>query len=121
MASRGREGDDARATAAAEVADRLRRGLDEEILHEAEAPVLPGLEAAHDRMLRLVEMLRGVPVGGIVAAADVTALEAQPQVHPLVAARQTFLAPVGSFRLDVAHLGEVLALLLHDGSSSVAC
>jgi len=65
-----------------------------------------------------VEMLRGVPIDRVVAAADVTALEAEPEVHPLVAARQTLLATIRRLCLDVADLREMLALLGHVGSSS---
>jgi len=66
-------------------------------------------------MFGLVKMLRGVPVGGIVAAADVTALEAETQMHPLVAARQTFLAAVGGLGFNVADFREMFALLAHGG------
>ena len=69
-------------------------------------------------MLGFAEVLRGVAVGRIIAAPDVTALEAEPQVHPLVAAHQTFLAAIGRLRVDVADLREMLALLGHVGSSS---
>src|SRR2546422_6987751 len=99
--------------------ERPRRGFDEQILHEAKAPVLARFEAAHDRVFRLMEVLRGVPIGRVVAAADVTALEAEPQVHPLVAARQTLLTAVRRLRLDVADLREMLAWLGHAGSSSL--
>jgi hypothetical protein len=49
-----------------------------------------------------MEMLRGVAVLGIVAAADVTALPAQAQVNPRVAHLQAFLAAarIAVFRLD---------------------
>src|SRR5467141_1077940 len=97
------------------------RGLEHELVDKTKSPVFPGLEAAHDRMFGLVKMLRGMPVDRVVAAADVTALEAEPQVYPLVAAGQTFLAPIGRLRLDVADLREMLALLGHAGSSSVGC
>src|SRR4029077_21127680 len=97
------------------------RWLDEQVLHVAEAPVLARLETAHDRMLRLVEMLRGVPVGGIVATADMTTLEAEAEMHPLVAARQTLLATVGRFGVDVPDVREMLAWLGHAGSPSVCC
>ena len=70
-------------------------------------------------MLRLVEMLRGVAVGRIVATADMTTLEAETEMHPLVAARQTFLATVGRLGFDVADLREMLALLGHARSSSL--
>jgi len=72
-------------------------------------------------MFGLVKMLRGMPVDRVVAAADVTALEAEPLVYPLVAAGQTLFAPIGRLRLDVADLREMLALLGHAGSSSVDC
>src|SRR5437899_1970622 len=105
----------------ASAGERPGRRLDEQILHVAEAPILARLEAAHHRMLRLVEMLRGVPVGGIVATADMTTLDAEAQMHPLVAARQTLLATVGCLGLDVPDLREMLALLGHARSSSVGC
>jgi hypothetical protein len=60
-----------------------------------------------------MEMLRSVLVNGIVATADVPALETQSQVYPLVPARQTFLAAVRGLGLNVAHLREMLALLGH--------
>ena len=82
---------------------RPRRGLEHELVDKTESPVLTRLEAAHDRMLGLIEMLRGVPVDRVVAAADVPALQTEPQVHPLVAARKTFLAPVRRFGPDVAN------------------
>jgi hypothetical protein len=71
-------------------------------------------------MFGLVEMLRGMPVLRIVAAADVTALETEPQVHPLITTRQTLLAAVGRLRRDGANLRQVLAWLSHAGSSSLA-
>src|SRR2546422_5195964 len=52
--------------------ERPRRGFDEQILHEAKAPVLARFEAAHDRVFRLMEVLRSVPIGRVIAAADVT-------------------------------------------------
>src|SRR5215813_7169054 len=51
-------------------------------------------------MLRLMEVLRRVPVLRIVAAADVAALHAEPQMHPVVAHREALLAALGA-RLDV--------------------
>jgi len=42
-----------------------------------------------------------VAIGGVVAAADVTAGETDPQVQPLVAVAQAFLAAVyGSWELS---------------------
>ncbi len=52
-------------------------------------------------MLGRAEMLRRVAVRRIVAAADVAAHQAQPQVHPAAADREALLATVGG-RHDVA-------------------
>src|SRR5678815_5017507 len=59
-------------------------------------------------MAALLEMQRRMLVPRLVAAADVAAAEAQPQVHPVVAGLQAFLAPVAA-RRDVADLGEMRA------------
>src|SRR5580765_6847123 len=83
---------------------RPRGGLEHELVHEAKAPIFSRFEAAHDGMLGLVEMLCGVPVLRIVTAADVTALETEPQVHPLIPTREALLAPVGRLRRDGADL-----------------
>src|SRR5881396_2561542 len=91
----------------------LRRRLESQLIDITPAPVLARLEAAHDRMLGLVKVLGGVTVGGIVAAADVTAFETEPQMHPLVAALQAFFAPVRRLRRNVVHLGKMFALLGH--------
>jgi len=91
----------------------LRRRLESQLIDITPAPVLARLETAHDRMLGLVKVLGGVTVGGIVAAADVTAFETEPQMHPLVAALQAFFAPVRRLRRNVVHLGKMFALLGH--------
>ena len=48
----------------------------------APAPVLAGLERAHDRVADGMRVPAGVAVGGRVAASDLAAGQAQPQVHP---------------------------------------
>ena len=55
-------------------------------------------------MLRLVEVLGGVLVLRRIAAADMTAFEAQPQVHPGVTHGQAFLATVRRIRFTVQDL-----------------
>src|SRR5690349_21617440 len=55
------------------------------LVDEAPAPVLSGLEGLNDRMPALVEVLAGVPVRRRVAASDVAAREAEPEMHPLAA------------------------------------
>src|SRR4051812_26636115 len=62
----------------------------------APAPAFARLERSDDRMLRRMEMLGGVLVLGVVAAADVATGPAKAQVHPGVAHLQAFLATVGA-------------------------
>src|SRR5688500_13187976 len=59
--------------------------LDHPLVDEAPAPVLARLEGLHDRVARGVEVLGGVRVLGVVAAADVAADQAHSQVDPGVA------------------------------------
>src|SRR5262249_61432586 len=58
--------------------DHSDRGL----VHVAPAPRLPGLERAHDRMLRRPEVRRRVPVLRGIAAADEAARQADPEIAP---------------------------------------
>ena len=55
-------------------------------------------------MMSGVIVLRGVLVLGRIAAADVSALEAEPQVDPAVADGQTLLATVGGIPFAVEQL-----------------
>src|SRR4051794_19209555 len=48
-------------------------GFEPKLVDEAPTPALPRLERADDRVLRLVEVLRGVAVPRIVTAPDVPA------------------------------------------------
>jgi hypothetical protein len=52
-------------------------------------------------MLRVVEVFRGVSILRIVAAPDVPAGHAEPQMHPVIADREALLTPIG-LRLDAA-------------------
>src|SRR5216117_4605412 len=61
---------------------RLGRRFDEEIVHVAVAPVLAVFQALDDGVFGLVIVLGGVFVGRLIAAADVSALNAEPQVYP---------------------------------------
>jgi hypothetical protein len=60
-----------------------------------------------------MEVLRGVLVRRVVAAADVAAAEAKSEMHPRAAGLETFLAAVRRARLHIADLVEVCALLGH--------
>src|SRR6267143_6893119 len=66
-----------------------------DLVNVAPAPALPRLERGDDRMPGFLEMLGGVLVLRIVAAADVPARPAQAQMHPGVSRREAFLAAVG--------------------------
>src|SRR5262245_29852474 len=79
-------------------ADRLS---DHHLVHVAPAPILSGLERPHDGMLARPEVLRRMPVLRRVAAADVPAREAEPQMYPPIAHAQTLLAALrGGLDLD---------------------
>ena len=91
----------------------MRRRLEPELIDITPAPVLARLEAAHNGVLGFVKVLGGVTVGRIVAAADVTAFETEPQMHPLVAGLDAFLAPLRRLGRDIVNLRDMLALLRH--------
>lgn len=61
----------------------------------APAPSLAGLQRLHNRVFGAVEVLRGVLVFRRVAATDMPALQAQPQVHPGVTHLQALFAAFG--------------------------
>src|SRR5262249_1726445 len=73
-------------------ARRKLGALEVHLVDVAPAPVLASLQRLDDGVLRLVEVLRRVPVRARVAAAHVTAAEAQSQVHPASAHLQAVLA-----------------------------
>jgi hypothetical protein len=85
------------------------RWLQEKIVFEAPTPVFTWFECLDDRMARAAKMLRGVLVGGVIAAAHVAAAQAQPQVNPPVTRLQTLLTAVRCERLHVSHLIQVRA------------
>src|SRR5581483_12359994 len=69
-----------------------RRVSQDDLVDVAPGPLLPGLERAHDGMAGAVEVRRSVPVRRGVAAADVSARQAESQVHPARADPQAVLA-----------------------------
>src|ERR1700687_2443623 len=79
------------------------------------APSFRRVVTLDDRMARGVEMLGGVLVGRIVAAADVAAAAADPQMQPDTAALQAFLATERA-RRDAADAGDVAAAVCHERS-----
>src|SRR5690348_15790416 len=80
---------------------RRRRAfeLEEQVVGVAPPPVLPGLVGADERVVVvLVPMRGGVAVGRIVAAADMAASHAHPQVHPPAPHLETVLAALARWR-----------------------
>ena len=63
-----------------------------DFVYVAPAPIFPGLERFHDRVLGVVKMLSGVLVLGRIAAANVTTFHAKPKVDPGIAGFEAFLA-----------------------------
>src|SRR5690349_2876643 len=92
------------------VSGRSHRRLEEQLVHEAPAPVLAPLEAPHDRVLGRMEVLGGMPPRRVIAAPDVTALLAQAEMHPMTARGETLLAACRRLGAHVSHLGEVRTL-----------
>ena len=93
--------------------------VDHQIVDIAVHPILAGLVRLDDRVLRAVEVLRRVLVGRRVAAADVSAGHAKPQVDPFLSGVQAFLAAVTA-RLDgfaalLVEFLEVSAGIFHEG------
>src|SRR3954451_9477980 len=65
-----------------------------DIVDEAPGPCLARLERADDRMIGAFGVPSRVPVRRVVAAADVPAFQADPQMEPLPAGAQAVLAAV---------------------------
>ena len=56
--------------------DPLSHIVQHDLVNEAPTPILTGLEGTHDGMAGPMEMFGGVFTGGLVATADVAALQA---------------------------------------------
>jgi hypothetical protein len=104
------------------VFDRCRspgQGIEEQLVDETPAPVFAGLEGADDGVFRSAVVFAGVAILGIVAAADVATLHAEPQVDPGIAHGQALLAAAGVGAQVVLDGAQVLAgfWFRHGGSS----
>jgi hypothetical protein len=86
-----------------------RHRLEHFLIDIAPAPVLAGLEASDDRVVRSVEVGRRMAIRRIVAAPDVSAGETEPEMNPPAAHLQAFLTALGSSRLFSLNLVEMLA------------
>jgi hypothetical protein len=78
-------------------------------------PVFPRLNGTDERVLGLMEMLRCVLILGRVAAADVSALQAKPQMNPGISHLQTLFTAV-FFRVGNPDLVEMRTLGRHSDS-----
>src|ERR1700737_1416708 len=88
------------------------RQIEQNLIDITPAPTLGRIIALDDRMPRGTEMFGGVLVGRIVAAADMAATAADPQMAPLAAALQAFLATERA-RRDAADAGDMGAAFCH--------
>src|SRR2546428_12832547 len=82
------------------------RRLHPQLVDVAPDPVFAGLVRPDQRVLGSVEVLRGMPVLRLVAAADMAAAQAQPPVDPGVARLHALLATIGGWR----HLSDPTAV-----------
>jgi hypothetical protein len=98
---------------------RLGSRLHHEFVNVAPAPVLMRLEASHDRMCRLMEMPRGVLARRFVAATDMSADEAKPQMHPPTARLEAFFAALRRAWFDGPDLIKVRTSRCHRRSPSL--
>src|SRR6202035_5834390 len=80
------------------------RQIEQNFIHVTPAPAFGRIVAFDDGMSGGVEMLGGMLVGRIVAAADMTAAAADPQMQPFAADLQALLATERTWR-DVADAG----------------
>lgn len=69
-----------------------------ELIDVAPAPILAGLKRLDDRMRGVMKVLGGVLVFRRIAAANVSALQAQSQVDPTVPHFQALLAAMSAWR-----------------------
>src|SRR5437660_1456251 len=86
--------------------------IERHVVHVAPRPILSGLERPHDRVTGPAEVRGGVLVLRVVAAADVPARHAEPQVDPRIADPQAILTTVRAGR-DFANLVPMRAFLCH--------
>jgi hypothetical protein len=81
--------------------------FEEKVVRIAIEPILSGFEGSDQWMVCAPKVLGGVPVGGVVAASDVTARLAHPKVDPLGTTHLQALLAAGPAGGDLADLVEV--------------
>jgi hypothetical protein len=87
-----------------------------DLVHVAPHPRLARLNRAHQRMMHSVEVFGRMFVLGRVAAADMTALQAEPQMDPGVAHLDALRANVSIGFGDLDGV-EMIALVRHNAST----
>ncbi len=92
---------------------RRRERLEKQIVRVTVSPFFVRLKRFDNRMIGRMEMFSRVFILRLVAAADVSARFAQPQVQPVIARFQTFLAAFGRVRRGVFYLVEMRAFVCH--------
>jgi hypothetical protein len=92
---------------------------EDDLIDVTPPPVLSGLEGLDDGMLRRVKMLGRVTILRVIAASDVSARQAQSEVHPSIAHLQTFLASLSRWG-HLAYLIQMFAGRHHTASGSVS-
>src|SRR4030088_2759439 len=97
-------------------ADGPTSRIERHVVHVAPRPILTGLKRPHDRVTGPAEVRGGVLVLRVVAAADVPARHAEPQVDPRIADPQAILTTVRAGR-DFANLVPMRAFLCHTNVS----
>lgn len=95
---------------------RHLRGEHSDPIDVAPGPLLAGLERPDDRVTRGVRMRGRMPVRRLVAAADVPAIQANPQVEPLLSRCEALLAPVDGVRKFEELDATAMAAPKHEGS-----
>ena len=88
-------GDNERASLPQVRHDRLRH-LQVHLINVTPGPSLAGLEGGHHGMGLLLEVFRGVAVRRAVATADMTASQAETEMHPGRSHFQTFFTPLSA-------------------------
>jgi hypothetical protein len=94
-------------------------GLHHDLIHVAPGPVLAGLEAPYDGMVRSVEVLRRMLSGRGIATPDMSTRETKPKVNPPPVRLETLLATLGRSRLYISYLVQMCAMQGHRCSSLV--
>jgi hypothetical protein len=98
--------------------EEQRLWFDDHLVHIAPHPIFPGLEGLNNGMLGGMKMFGGVFVLGGIAATDVPALAAKPQVDPAVTHLEALFAALGMWlnfldmsgvRTDRAHASSFVA------------